>query len=324
MKTRCQAVGFTIVELLVCIAIVALLIAILIPAIQRVREAANKLNCASNMRQLVIAVHNYESQFKRLPYGQIGPTGPSQPQPPPGQPYFGWGPTSKGWSWLVRILPFIEQDSLYVKGDVGSKTLEDSGICAMRIQSFLCPSDSAYYANARNNTGDLQGLNVGNTCYKGVSGSNWGWDGTQVRFFPTFHKKKGANGSYDGLNLGDGVFWRTDYQYRRRLTCIKDGLSNTFMIGEDTPEKNLWCSWPYASHAYGTCAIPPNYNHYPGGFDINPQDWSNNHSFRSSHPGGLQFGMADGSVRFIQNNISIEIYRALATISGHEPIAIPD
>ncbi len=325
VRIRIRArLAFTLVELLVTLAIISLLMAMTLPAIQRVREAANKMVCASNLRQLALAVHNYEVQFKRLPYGQIGPTGPSQPPPPPGQPNFGWGQASKGWSWLARLLPFIEQDTLYNQGQIATKTLEQSGICAERIVSYLCPSDGAYYQKARTDSGDLTGFSVGLTNYKGVSGSNWGYDVTQNLWFATTWANNGANGSFDGLNEGDGVMCRMDYRIRRRLSDIKDGLSNTFMIGEEIPEKNRWCSWPYASHAYGTCAIPPNFNKYPGGLEINPLDWYNTNGFRSSHPGGLQFALADGSVRFITTDIDLKLYRALSTINGHERVVMPD
>jgi prepilin-type processing-associated H-X9-DG protein len=222
------------------------------------------------------------------------------------------------------MLPFIEQDTLYSQGQVSTKSLDQSGICAERISSFLCPSDTSYYAPARIDAGDLKGFGVGLTNYKGVSGSNWGYDGTQNLDFPTPFRHQGANASFDGLNQGDGVFYRMDYQNRRRLSDIKDGLSNTFMIGEDMPEKNRWCSWPYASHAYGTCAIPPNYNKYPNGTDLKPGDWYNTHSFRSSHPGGLQFAFADGSVRFITSDIDLTLYRALSTINGRERVVAQD
>ncbi len=321
-KTKVRA--FTLIELLVTLAIISLMMAMILPAVQRVRESANKLICASNLRQIVMATHNYETQFKRLPYGQIGPTGPSQPMPPAGQPYFGWGQTSKGWSWLARLLPFIEQDNLYIQGGVGTKTLEQSGICAERIPMYLCPSDSAYNEKARTDAGNLTGFAVGHTNYKGVSGSNWGYDGTQGFDYPTPFRNQGKNGSFDGMNQGDGIFWRMDYKVRRKLSDIKDGLSNTFMVGEDIPEKNAWCSWPYASHTYGTCAIPPNSNKNHDGTDINPMNWYNTHSFRSSHVGGLQFGMADGSVRFISNDIDLNLYRALSTMNGRERVIVPD
>lgn len=75
---------------------------------------------------------------------------------------------------------------------------------------------------------------------------------------------------------------------------------------------NRWCSWPYGSHAYGTCAIPPNYIH------DDPGRWEQTHSFRSHHPGGLNFALADGSARFVDETISLEVYRALATRAGGE------
>jgi prepilin-type processing-associated H-X9-DG protein len=110
--------------------------------------------------------------------------------------------------------------------------------------------------------------------------------------------------------------FRTDILEPRQLISIIDGLSNTFLVGEDVPALNKWCSWPYATHAYGTCAIPPNANRQPS----NPYIWYNNHSFRSRHPGGLQFAFADGSVHFVTNAINLGIYRALATIQGGEVV----
>jgi prepilin-type processing-associated H-X9-DG protein len=130
---------------------------------------------------------------------------------------------------------------------------------------------------------------------------------------------QGANGSYDGLNHGDGAMFRTDVLNTRKLLDITDGLSNTFLVGEDIPALNSWCSWPYATHAYGTCAIPPNALR-PDGKPFDSNDWYNNHSFRSRHFGGLQFAFADGSVRFVTNAIDLGLYRSLATIQGGETV----
>jgi prepilin-type N-terminal cleavage/methylation domain-containing protein/prepilin-type processing-associated H-X9-DG protein len=307
--------GFTLLELLVVLAIIGTLVGILLPAVMRVREAANRASCANNMKQLALAAHLYNDDFQRLPPGEIGP----YQQPVPGQPYYGWGPSSYGWSWLSRILPYVEQGPLFQLGGIPSTTLAQSNIAASRIVLFLCPSDTAYNAPPRTDTGNLAGFPVGNTNYKGVSGSNWGYDSSSGTWFPTLWKHQGANGSYDGLSQGDGAMFRIDILAPQRLLAISDGLSNTFLIGEDIPALNNWCSWPYATHAYGVCAIPPNAMQADGQ-PFDPNEWYNNHSFRSRHPGGLQFAFADGSVHFVATAINLDLYRALATIQGGEAV----
>ncbi len=305
--------GFTLLELLVVLAIIGVLVGLLLPAVMRVREAANRASCGNNLKQLALAAQLYNDDFQRLPPGEIGP----YQQPVAGLPYFGWGSDSYAWSWFARLLPYVEQNNLFQRGGVPAKTLAQSDIAASRLVVFLCPSDTAYNAPPRTNTGNLEGFAVGNTNYKGVSGSNWGYDSSQNRWFPTLWKHRGVNGSFDGLSQGDGAMFRTDILAPQRLLAISDGLSNTFLIGEDIPALNNWCSWPYATHAYGTCAIPPNAKRADGKpFDAN--DWYNNHSFRSRHPGGLQFAFADGSVHFVANAIDLNVYRALATIQGGE------
>ena len=93
-------------------------------------------------------------------------------------------------------------------------------------------------------------------------------------------------------------------------------------LHRDLPAKNHWCSWPYANNATGTCAIPPNVLK-PDGTEYSPANWQNVYSFRSNHPGGLQFAFADGSVHFIQNEIDLGTYRAMATINGGETASAP-
>jgi prepilin-type N-terminal cleavage/methylation domain-containing protein/prepilin-type processing-associated H-X9-DG protein len=318
MQPLSKRSGLTLIETLVVIAIIGTLIALLLPAVQKVREAASRASCANNLKQLALAAQMYNDACGRLPPGQIGP----YQWVVPNQPNYGWGPNSYGWSWLSRILPFIEQGNLFQAGDIPNKTLAQSGIAANRIVLFLCPSDTAYNAPPRTEAGDLIGFPAGNTNYKGVSGANWGYDSSQNLWFPTLWKNPGTNGSYDGLNHGDGAMFRTDIFEPRRLMSITDGLSNTLLVGEDIPALNKWCSWPYATHAYGTCAIPPNAEQANAqAFDT--YVWYNNHSFRSRHPGGLQFALADGSVHFVTNAVSLPVYRGMATIQGGEVVDEP-
>ncbi len=162
------------------------------------------------------------------------------------------------------------------------------------------------------------------TNYKGVSGANWGDDlgGNAGANFSTDWRNPGTNGSFDGLSEGDGIFYRVDYRRKFRLNHITDGTSNTFMIGEDVPDKNQWCSWPYANNAYGTCAVPPNVRRSDG-TEYPPGNWQNTWSFRSRHSGGLQFAMGDGSVQFISDSIGLQVYRSLATTGGGEAVSVP-
>lgn len=298
------------------LAILGVMLSLILPAIQRVREVANRAKCASNMRQISVAVHHLHNDLNYLAQSQVGPFVPQ-----PGQINYGWGPDSKGWSWLARILPYIEHDTLFTQGGIPDKTLRQSGICDRRIPLFLCPSDMAYYADARLDAGNLDGFAVGLTNYKGVSGANWGFDKGEGKPLFTFWPNKGVNGSFDGQDEGDGILLRSGIRHRLHVTHIRDGLSNTFLIGEVIPSKDRWCSWPYANNAHGTCAIPPNARNPITGAEFDPLKWHNNLGFRSSHPGGLQFAFADTSVRFVRNTIDLNIYRAFATINGGEPVS---
>lgn len=305
-----RPVAFTLLELLVVLAIIGVLFGLLMSAVQRVRESAARAQCLNNLRQLALAMQDYHDSQGRFPPGQfLGP--------------YGKGPSSYGWSWLARLLPYVEQMNLYQQGRVPSQTLQASGIAAWQIKLFLCPSDGSSWSGPRSDAGNLMGFAVGQSNYKGVSGANWGADSSQGwAVIPTNWRNLGTNGSYDGLDNGDGIMFRSDYRIPTRMADIKDGSSNTFMLGEDIPALNEYCSWPYANNAYGTCAIPPNAKS-PGGGTFPSSDWPNTWSFRSRHPGGLNFAYADGSVHFIDNAIDLSVYRAMATVAGGEAVTAP-
>ena len=304
--------GFTLIELLVVIAIIAVLIALLLPAVQKGREAAARMQCASNLKQIALATHGYHDAHNLFPVNTL---------PPGNGPY---GSKTRGWSWLARLLPYLEQDNLQRQTGLPNATLYEGRVAAATpVKLFLCPSDNASSRPVRSDAADLgkllevgsQKMDAGTSNYKGVAGANWAWG--EPRW-----QNLGTNGSRDGLTRGDGIFYRCDFRTPRTLLSITDGTSNTFMTGEDIPEKNLWCSWPYANNAVGTCAIGPNARRTDGK-DYAPEDWQNVYSFRSRHPGGLQFACADGSVHFVSDSISLPVYRALATIQGGEVAALP-
>jgi prepilin-type N-terminal cleavage/methylation domain-containing protein/prepilin-type processing-associated H-X9-DG protein len=294
--------AFTLIELLVVIAIIAVLIGLLLPAVQKVREAAARMSCSNNFKQLGLAAHSYHDAQGALPVNG------------PGQTYSMSGPN---WSWLAHILPYIEQDALYKQLNIPTANLGSQAGLATTIKTFQCPSDEA--TRPRTDTADIGGT-VGQTNYKGVCGSNWAWGSYNIG---------GSNGG-NGLDAGNGIFYRTDGAPTTgghgplKITSITDGTSNTFMTGEEIPSMNRWAAWPYNNAATGTCAIPLNSAMRSGqpGFQ-NSADWPNVYSFRSRHTGGANFGMADGSVKFIAEGIDLTTYRNLATYAGGEVASLP-
>lgn len=307
--------GFTLIELLVVIAIIAILIALLVPAVQKVREAAARTQCVNNLKQISLAVHGYHDANKMLPYS----AGPG----------YNYNPTSPNcWSWLARTLPFFDQGAVYTAAAIANPAQTISGAepaLQAQIAALLCPSDSDSRNGPRTDEANIgssfnyggPNMSVGLTNYKGVCGSNWAWGTYQV----TDPNPKYTN---NGLDTGNGVFFRTDYTMQKTLLGITDGTSNTFMIGEDIPSKDVHCDWVFFNHATGTCAIPLNNAMLAGqpGFN-SPTDWGDVYSFRSYHPGGANFAFCDATVRFIVASIDMPTYRALATIRGGEVVAVP-
>src|SRR5690348_71407 len=133
-RFRSSRPGFTLIELLVVIAIIAILIGLLLPAVQKVREAAARMKCQSNIKQLALAVHSFHDAQGRIPWDQS----------PESQQSATWGMGGTNWSWLAMILPYIEQDNLYKAANIPNNTLQQSVTqIATQIPTFLCPSDNA-------------------------------------------------------------------------------------------------------------------------------------------------------------------------------------
>ncbi len=304
-----KAKAFTLVELLVVIGIISILLAVLLPAVQAAREAARKTTCRNHLRQIAIATLSYHDARKQFPTGDFEvPTNV--------------GRTSKAWSWLAKILPQLEEASIYDSGRIGAGRqqlkLADSSARERQIALFLCPSDEYANRGPRLDAGDLDGLPTGQTNYQGVSGANWGADSSQrLNDIGTQWRNPSAAGSFDGLDVGDGVLWRSNANRVRSIRHIKDGVSKTLLAGECLPEKNRFTSWPYANNASATCAIPPNVAPVAG-HDYSAGWWPNVAGFRSAHTGGLHFARVDASVDWVSDEVELSVYRALATIAGGE------
>ena len=322
--------GFTLVELLVVIAIIGILIALLLPAVQAAREAARRSQCNNNLKQLALGLHNYHDINKRLPNNHGGrfPVTPSSVAQITGASY---GSGSQGISWMTKVLPFIEQGNLYnqVKFDV-TNGKEDSplsvsantAVAATVVPAFLCPSDNNEEGimGGRANVGGNWGVNN----YKAVAGGNWAWgDHTNIKQL----KGRWYNQT-NGLDLGTGIICRNDTNRRAnrtRFADIEDGTSNTFAIGEAVPK---WCNhtwWWWWNATTATCGVPLNYrkNIATVNLDASLGDWPRNYSFFSRHPGGANFAMADGSVRFVQDSVAIGVYRSVAAMSDKAAVSLP-
>ena len=289
--------GFTLIELLVVIAIIAILIALLLPAVQSARESARRVQCVNNLKQIALATHNYLAVNGVLPAQSIPNVRTTWTTP-----------------WAISILPQVEQQPLFdlfaingFDGDFNSGGGLRSPGCFTAVQIplavFLCPSDP----DARNpvlSQPEWPGQPLAATSYKGVAGDTR-MEGDP---FPGSEPDTHASGHCNGL------FWRNDYLEGHRWADVRDGTSNTLMIGEALPQYDEHAAWAFANGTWGLCSIPPNYHPSPPTPNFHPTSLG----FRSRHPGGVQFVFADGSARFIKQTIASPTYRALSTRSGGE------
>lgn len=314
IKTRS---AFTLVELLVVIAIIGILVGLLLPAVQAAREAARRMQCSNNLKQLGLAFHNYHDTHGKFPINFAE-------RPRAG--FGGGGPaiSNTGKSWLQMILPQIEQGNMFARinfvagldpsapnGFDPAAVEQNRQIANTVVSSFLCPSDGENEDGRLSNRSDTP-LNSSEvwavTNYKACSGNNWGW-GTFAWNHPS--------GNNNGLNNGNGILCsnQNDTFRSNKMASVTDGTSNTFFIGEALPAWTLWNWWYNPNAVTATCAVPMN---YVIRVPKNLGNWPNNYSYASRHPAGGNFGLGDGSVRFVSENVDTFVYRSMASISGGE------
>jgi prepilin-type N-terminal cleavage/methylation domain-containing protein/prepilin-type processing-associated H-X9-DG protein len=298
------SIGFTLVELLVVIGIIGILVALLLPAVQMAREAARRMQCTNHLKQIGLALHNYHDVHRRFPVN-MGPW--SVPAVP-------WR-AMNGKGWIVSILPQLEEQPLYdsfspfFAGDFFSgRGLMDPAcrdLMKIHVATLKCPSDGSAH-RLYDTFFQWETIEVAPTSYKGVIGDSQigAPNGIHAGSLPDCHAVGNCN----------GLFFRTSFREPQSLSRITDGTSNTFMVGEDVPQHNDHSAAFYANGDWASCHAPLNYFPKPP----TPHDWPNVISFRSRHPGGANFVLADGSVRFIADTIEHRVYRALSTKSGGE------
>ena len=333
MKRHPHRRGFTLIELLVVIAIIAILIALLLPAVQQAREAARRSTCKNNLKQLGIAIYNYHDTYNQFPMNYERDFSGSD------------GRNGQQVSWMIGILPYVDQGPLYelidfnygYKNDPrGTGNPSNSWVSQQTLAVYRCPSDTSAPdpMSGRSDGAGSRAL----TSYKGCAGANWQWGVWQTDprdsqpAHPSSTDRWGHNQGH-GLDRGNGMFFRAwNYSYSTRERDVTDGTSNTFAIGEAIGAYSNWTWWFWANGTTATTSIPLNAPAVcSGGAGLQKDqalracrgDWNNNYSFKSMHSGGGQFCMGDGSVRFISENIDLNIYRAMGTIMNGEAVSVP-
>ncbi len=332
--------AFTIVELLVVIFIIGVLIALLLPAVQAAREAARRMSCSNNLKQIALAIHHYADSLGVLPPGALVDSRPD------GSLWTGYlGPHA-------RVLPFIEQSGIFGAMDINKAygDLVNKEAVGRVVGVFLCPSEIRQEPLAHNTFGNVGGVNYG------FSMGDWYvWNGVAAAG-PPCRSAFGVNFSRRWSDFTDGVSNTLllsevkNYQVTLRdcgpFSLINDphhvpspsadplSVCPEYHGGGCTVFRNAHTQWvEMSSHHNGfTTAWPPN-KITPGGPGLSEPDVDimsrrerlGGPTFaaitsRSYHPGGVQSAMGDGSVRFVAETIDGDVWRSLGTVAGRELI----
>jgi prepilin-type N-terminal cleavage/methylation domain-containing protein/prepilin-type processing-associated H-X9-DG protein len=332
---RCRSAGpgwrsaFTLLELLVVIAITGVLMVLLIPAVQKVREAANRLRCQSNLKQLGVALHNYHDTYKQFPLGS--------------KHFLPYPLAAPRITYMIGLYPYLEQQAAYDRFDPnqtknsspdgyggftpwcgGLNSIGVDGVeppTAHVVPGLLCPSDG-WGGNTSTYINDA-GVLIGT------------WNHSNYLAFSDNNFRATVPQARSQTALG--------FNYGARIVDITDGTSNTMLFGEyltGVPQDEfpddfrgvIWSDWQGQSQIYtrlapnssapdlfnpeSHCYNRPDFNLPCAGSSVEETTAAS----RSRHPGGVNILLADGSVRFIDENINLATWRALASINGAEVI----
>jgi prepilin-type processing-associated H-X9-DG protein len=321
-RIAARPAGITLVESMVVIAVVGVVLGLAIPTFMRVREASRRAQCTNNLKQIMLAFHNYQSAWNVFPASYVS-WGAGHPRMGPASPSGDAGP---GFGWGVILMPFIEAGPYYDAFNLQQPCWSASSATAARLRShiFLCPSvrdPSASY--------DLKDAR-----------------GTSLATFSRAHYAANAgridvwdNPAADLSKVADGPLYRNSWL---PVSAIKDGTTQTIFMGEHTPAISD-VTWVGVVAGARTCPRPafasagcdhaaPQVNAHSGPSPnerpsvIHPPNSPHGHvdQMASEHPGGCNVALGDGSVRFLKNGISLRVWSALSTRAGGEPIAPGD
>jgi prepilin-type N-terminal cleavage/methylation domain-containing protein/prepilin-type processing-associated H-X9-DG protein len=291
--------AFTLIELLVVIAILGVLAALVLPAVQKVRDAANRLSCANNLKQLALAAHHYHDARQSFPPGF----------------YRGPGPMREAtvFTLFVCLLPYVEQDNLERRWDYqrygNNRGPYPTALAAQVIAIAVCPADDLPRPPVDINDTSDPPAHWGLVSYGGNAGVRSTGDETR-----------------------DGIFYDSSAV---RLADVTDGTSTTLLFGErnhwdpdydrlcpsDPIGTNGWWGYPWTADLLLSAAVPINYRVPPSATDCSEVKADRLSAFGSRHPGGANFALADGSVRFLPDATPLATLQALSTRAAGDVVA---
>jgi prepilin-type N-terminal cleavage/methylation domain-containing protein len=323
-QTAGRRAAFTLVELLVVIAIIGVLVSLLLPAVQAAREAARRMSCSNNLKQMGLAVHNYHDTYRALPPGSFENV------------------CHYKIGWVGRIFLFMEEGNRF--DAIGINMVDAmpwrfdtephngrSPLYTSPVSSFVCPSSELGNQSRHYRNGALPWVSEqGALHYRGVAGA--------FNFKPVV-----GTWSAHATYTTSGMFYPV---VATRLADVLDGTSNTLMVGEYSSAHGLpgnlaapttaWGAiqpWTWGFYSYQVPCVPSGgttggwlmIDHKMVQYPINYRGsfLTNNAPFRSNHPGGAMFAKADGSVHFLSQTIDMSMYYAMATKDGGEVINQP-
>jgi len=293
--------GFTLIELLVVIAIIAILISLLLPAVQQAREAARRTQCKNNLKQLGLAMHNYHDVHLEFPESSTGSTAIFLADNT--DPRF-----LSQWAWGAFILPFIDQNNMYEALPINSGTFQDAfdnpatlPLVSVPVSTWICPSDPGDSVN-RNRGILVRGSKINPTCL--------GIDVAAPIYLGKSNYPYNNGGTLINSGIGTVPWLQNHPGHGVKIRDVIDGTSNTMMIGERPQANNqnaaFWMGYEFLCGNNTQCwavAGRTRSQMFTGDLSCSTSGDEPGVCFGSAHPGGMQACFTDGSVRFLSENI---------------------